>query len=208
MTTSAKASDARRDAILGAGRIVFAREGYATASVDDIASQAGIAKGTVYLYFKSKEAVYLAALIQDATALHETMRQQLDRPAPLRDKVRTMLQVRQEYFKSHEEFLRLYLAEYGSLFRSDRNVPSQFLDLFRDSLKSLSTQVSRAIKRGEIRAVSPGALASAIFDLSRGLTEKRLLGWKAFQAEDELEFVMDLLWTGLEPKPKSRKAVR
>jgi AcrR family transcriptional regulator len=197
-------SDARRDSILAASRIVFARQNYAAASVEDIAAQAGIAKGTVYLYFKSKEAIYLAALLEDAAALHDKMREQMEAPASLRDKVRGVLRARLDYFKAHEEFLRLYLAEYGSLFRSDRNVPSEFLELFRDTLNNLSTHISTAIHRGEIRSVSPGALASAIFDLARGLTEKRLLGWNDLQAEDELEFVMDLLWSGLKPGPKSK----
>ena len=52
-------------AILDAARAVFSRDGYAASSVDDVAAEAGIAKGTVYLYFKSKEDLYLAALLRD-----------------------------------------------------------------------------------------------------------------------------------------------
>ena len=41
---------------------MFARQGYSETVVDDIAGQAGIGKGTLYLYFKSKEEIFLAAL--------------------------------------------------------------------------------------------------------------------------------------------------
>ena len=47
----------KREAILRAAGKVFARNGYFNSKVSDIASEAGIADGTVYLYFKSKEEI-------------------------------------------------------------------------------------------------------------------------------------------------------
>ena len=41
----------------------------------------------------------------------------------LREKVRALLGARLDYLKTHEEFLRLYLAEYGSLFRQGHQLP-------------------------------------------------------------------------------------
>src|SRR5258705_1122081 len=46
-----------RDAILDAAQRLFARYGYRKTTVDELAREAGIAKGTVYLYFKSKEEI-------------------------------------------------------------------------------------------------------------------------------------------------------
>ena len=48
--------------ILEAARKVFAMKGFNEATVDDIADAAGVAKGTVYLYYRSKRELYLAAL--------------------------------------------------------------------------------------------------------------------------------------------------
>ena len=53
--TDQSVSERKRTAILCAARAVFSRKGYAEASVDDVAEEARIAKGTLYLYFKSKE---------------------------------------------------------------------------------------------------------------------------------------------------------
>src|SRR5262245_32124410 len=49
---------ARRQAILEAALKVFAARGYEAARLDDVATQAGVAKGTLYLYFKDKEALF------------------------------------------------------------------------------------------------------------------------------------------------------
>jgi AcrR family transcriptional regulator len=52
------AADGKREAILQAALELFGRYGYRRTSIDDIARQAGVAKGTVYLYVESKEALF------------------------------------------------------------------------------------------------------------------------------------------------------
>jgi AcrR family transcriptional regulator len=56
---------ARREAILDAALTVFAERGYEAARLEDMAKRAGVAKGTVYLYFKDKQAL-LEALVRGA----------------------------------------------------------------------------------------------------------------------------------------------
>ena len=67
--TDQSVSERKKTAILDAARAVFSRKGYADAAVEDVAEEAHIAKGTVYLYFKSKEEMYLAALAKDLRAI-------------------------------------------------------------------------------------------------------------------------------------------
>jgi AcrR family transcriptional regulator len=50
----------RRGELLGAARAVFVEKGYAAASVDDIVARAGVARGTFYLYFADKRAIFEA----------------------------------------------------------------------------------------------------------------------------------------------------
>jgi AcrR family transcriptional regulator len=51
---------ARREQIIAAGLACFARSGYHATTMADVAAQAGVSKGTPYLYFASKEALFLA----------------------------------------------------------------------------------------------------------------------------------------------------
>ena len=51
---------ARREQILAAAAVCFARTGYHTTTMADVAAQAGLSKGTPYLYFDSKEHLYVA----------------------------------------------------------------------------------------------------------------------------------------------------
>jgi AcrR family transcriptional regulator len=58
---------ARRQAILDAALTVFAERGYEAARLDDVAARAGVAKGTLYLYFRDKEALF-EALVRGAVS--------------------------------------------------------------------------------------------------------------------------------------------
>src|SRR4051794_33476235 len=87
------AGEHRRCSILDAARAVFARKGFADTVVDDIAVQAGIGKGTIYLYFPSKEQIYLAALLEDARQMDSDSRSAMDSASNWRDKLRAYLEV-------------------------------------------------------------------------------------------------------------------
>jgi len=60
--------DARPQEILEAALTVFAEKGFAAARMDDIAARAGVTKGTIYLYFNGKEALFKALLQETAEA--------------------------------------------------------------------------------------------------------------------------------------------
>ena len=62
-------AEGRRREILVAAANVFARDGYASASLDDVAAQIGVTKGVIYYYFRSKEEIFTeirATAIRDA----------------------------------------------------------------------------------------------------------------------------------------------
>ena len=94
----------RRACILNAARCVFARQSYAETVVDDIAGQAGIGKGTLYLYFKSKEEIFLAALIEDARRLEEITRERIQAADAWQDKLKAYVEVRLDYLEENQDF--------------------------------------------------------------------------------------------------------
>jgi AcrR family transcriptional regulator len=67
---------ARRQQLLDAAAWTFARKGYRAASITDIIGRAGVARGTFYLYFDSKEAVFLAIV----EAFHDRLKGMLEEP--------------------------------------------------------------------------------------------------------------------------------
>jgi AcrR family transcriptional regulator len=191
-------------AILDAARTVFSRDGYAASSVDDVAAEAGIAKGTVYLYFKSKEDLYLAALLRDMKAFGADARAQMEREPSLREKIEAFLRIRLEYCRAHEDFLRIYLTEYGKM-SAMTPIAKQLRRLQRENMRHLASLIEAAVRRREIRRVPSAALAAKLFDIARGLVERQLLDWKEFQVRNEIAFATDLLWHGIAYQGPARR---
>lgn len=69
--------DERREEILASAARLFGENGYHATTIDDVAERAGVAKGTVYWYFRSKKALFLAVL----RSVSETYRSELGRAA-------------------------------------------------------------------------------------------------------------------------------
>ena len=80
---------AKRDQILDGARIVFTRMGFDGASMSDITREAGVSKGTIYVYFKNKEDLFLALIARQRNAFFGNLRQLLEEKKPVRD---TLLQ--------------------------------------------------------------------------------------------------------------------
>jgi AcrR family transcriptional regulator len=80
-------SDERREHILSTALEAFSRHGYRRVNMKEIAEAAGISRPGLYLYFKTKEDVYGAAVEQRAEGLLEEIRQGINEKAAIKDKI-------------------------------------------------------------------------------------------------------------------------
>ncbi len=71
-------SDERQEQILGAAATVIARLGYDKTSMSDIADEAGVSRGTVYLYFKGKEDLFEALVYREWMHYAQTWMEYVD----------------------------------------------------------------------------------------------------------------------------------
>jgi AcrR family transcriptional regulator len=198
-TTSRRreATEQRRLAILRAARKVFARKGYTETVVDDIAAEADIGKGTLYLYFPSKEQIYLAALMEDARKLNRLTRDSMAAAATWRDKLRAYLDVRLQYFDSHQDFVRIYMTEFRNMCMQGKALAPELHHLIREGEEQLAQLFAVATARGEVRAVDPELAALTVSDLTRGIMERRLRGWGGPASPADAAFALDVLCRAL-----------
>jgi AcrR family transcriptional regulator len=186
-----EAGEQRRSAILQAARAVFARKGYDSTVVEDIASEAGIGKGTLYLYFPSKEQIYLAALIEDARLLDQETRRAIQAAGSWQDALRAYMEVRLRYFEQHQDFVRIYMTEFRGMCLQARPGTAELRRLAEESEAQLAQCFAQAVDRHGMRAIDPRRAAVMVADVTRGLMERHLLSNTAGQAD--AEFAIDTL---------------
>ncbi len=182
--------------ILAAARKVFATRGFNDATVDDIAAAAGIAKGTVYLYFSSKKEIYLAALKQGLLELQEKTRATMQSAEGVRAKVGAFIRTRVEYAEANHDFIKIYHSEFGNVTHATAG-DTEFQQFYIQQAKMLEGVLQTAMKRGEIRHIRTDFAEFIIYDMVKGVIVQRLLERSTADMEEDIEMLNDLVWRGI-----------
>ncbi len=160
----------KREDILKAARTVFAEQGFVGARIVDIASRAGVATGTVYLYFASKEAL-VAALVGDLlTRLTVELCTVLDQPtstAPVTETIRTAL----IFLLNERDLLRLQRLDLGL----KGLAPYRPLPGYRQLWQELATRLADRMAQGQIQRYDPMTLAALLIGTVEWVAEIGLL---------------------------------
>ena len=201
--------EASRRRILDSARQVFFREGFESANLDEVASLAGVAKGTIYRYFESKAELYVAVLVHNADAFVERMQQTID---PVLSPDAQIRRIGLFYFKHYcenREYFRIFWAIENQ--RLIGELPEKLVravtDVWTRCLQILSDQISRGVREGSFRDCDPWEMANIFWIVANGLIqteeypERRDL--RARDLEPVFESAVDLLIAGLRPPKPS-----
>jgi TetR/AcrR family fatty acid metabolism transcriptional regulator len=191
----------RRDTIQCAALRVIARRGLAGASMAAIAEEAGVAKGTLYLYFKGRDDLLDQAAGHIFDELLERLKGVLAGARPLRESLRELVRTKLAFFDENQEFLRVYMAlrlggaEEARRHRRHRPRYARYVEMLGDYLAA-------AARRGEMKAFDPERVALFFAEGTSAILQRRLeeIGRSA---EEDVEWIVDLLLNGLCPGRRS-----
>ena len=164
----------RSTEILDAAESVIFEKGFENATMEEVASKAELSKGTLYLYFKSKEEIYLAIRLRAIRKLFELFSEAVNRDVTGLEKVR---RIGEAYFS----FAHDYPNYFDSLLHfEDRKIEliGDF-PLTRESFEVgakvnyiVSSAVAQGIKDGSIRAeLQPEITGMLLWALSSGFVQ-------------------------------------
>lgn len=199
-------SEFRRTALVRAACRVFGARGFESATVEEIAREADVAKGTVYLYYPSKQAIYEAAFTTGMAELEDRTRQRVDAARTVQDAIAAFVGTRVEYFQERQDFFRMYVGEIAAQVAASPRRQTVCGSMLRRQARVLERVLAAAVRRGAIRPVDPAAVALAVFDITRGMVARHVLTAGRSDATRDVAFLTDLIWTGL--KPARRKQTR
>jgi AcrR family transcriptional regulator len=146
-------SAARREAILAAALDEFSSRGFEAARLDDVAKRAGVAKGTIYLYFRDKESLFQELVRAMLTPLVGTIEALGAAQVPmsvLSDQIVDLF-VREVYETRRKDVIRLMITE-------GRRFPKLAEFYYREVLSRIIAAVRALLRRAAARGEVPEAL--------------------------------------------------
>jgi AcrR family transcriptional regulator len=185
--TRAKRSAERREAILAAALEEFATSGFAATRLDDVAKRAGVAKGTIYLYFADKETLFEELISSQLSPIVGTLEHAAQADMPLRMIVEQFVEVfaREIFGTRRKDVIRLIISE-GPRF--PKLAEFYYREVLSRVMEAIRAVLRRAIERGEIESdalvrfpqllAAPGLVAiiwSGLFDRFEPLDVRALL---------------------------------
>jgi TetR/AcrR family fatty acid metabolism transcriptional regulator len=185
----------KRERILRAAIDVFARTGYFNAKVSDIAKAAGVADGTIYLYFDGKEDLLVNIFREHTRNYLQSLERELAHVKRAEDRIRIAI-------RHHLETLgrdrALAIVAQVELRHSLKFMSLLSQQEVADYLNLLRKMVEHGQSEGSFRRnLHPQLVAKAIFGVLDEMVTSWMLSEKEYNLADSAEQVADLLLTGL-----------
>lgn len=191
--------EARRAAIIAAAKTVFAREGFHEATIAAVAREAGIAYGSIYWYFDSKDALF-RALMDDQEArlrdrLVEVLRSQSRTGSDPEAIFRSAIGATLRFFEADRAATRLVFREalsFGS------GIKKHLYGIYEHFIDDMATVIADLQVQGLIRDETPArALAFCAAALIGQLAYRRLSTDDGIDTDTAVELVTSLLMDGM-----------
>ena len=191
-------STGKRESILRAATRVFARNGYFNSKVADIASAAGVADGTVYLYFKSKEEILHSIFDQNMAEAIAADRKLIDKLSDPREKLRRVAALHLERLGADRDLAVVFQVE----LRGSTKFMEEFSAAgFAEYLSLLRAIFEEGQRAGVFRKELNAKVAAKIFF---GALDEMATNWiiskRSYKLEPMADVVMDVFLNGVSAK--------
>jgi AcrR family transcriptional regulator len=184
-----RSAEETKKRILAAARTVFVEEGYAHATMRQIAQAAGISVGALYLHFRSKEKLYLTFVQEWMEKLHERTHEALRNIDDPMEAIRVFITISLDFARKNREIIILQGRELGFHFGIELK-----RDFFRERRRLIADIVRRGIALGKFAPCDADEAAKVIFNMLRGFIVSMVMDEEALFAS---EGCTDMVLNGL-----------
>ena len=152
----------RKEEIMKAAANLFSQKSYHDVTVDQIAEGVGVAKGTIYLYFESKENLYLEILEHTYETIESILEKEIAKEDPAPKKLKKILRSIFQFYFQNMDVLRILTRDETRLIREHY----EFTERWRHRRIKLYRKIlEKGIKEGSFRPANTELMALIIFGL-------------------------------------------
>jgi TetR/AcrR family fatty acid metabolism transcriptional regulator len=186
----------KRERIMKAAVKVFARKGFYNSKVAEIAKKAGIADGTTYLYFKSKDDILISLFETQMEPIIARMHKELGKVEGAAEKLRTFAFLHLDMIERNQDLAKVLIVELRQSSKFMHEYPGT---KFKEYLDVIAGIVNEGQQNGEIRNdVEPSVAKQAIFGALDDVATNWILSKaRRHKLTDMAGQIADMFWHGL-----------
>jgi AcrR family transcriptional regulator len=195
----------RKKAILKAARREFFEKGFSAVTVERIAHRAELSKGTVYLYFKSKEEIYARILLNDIDIFYDRVKIIFHDSETASQTLRRFCDFYVDFFLNDRELFRIVMTfmTQGKTFNLSEKVRSDIVLATNQTINVIEKIFRAGIDRGEFSPdINLRQCRNALWGFLNGVIALHLFTGKASTIEDRIRSTVktgsELLLEGLQ----------
>jgi AcrR family transcriptional regulator len=182
-----------RQRILQAALDEFSERGFHVSTIDSIADRAGIAKGTVYRYFKTKEALFNALKEDTIGEFVQYARQDLSREKDVLKIIESIITMYLSFFEKNSAFFKVIVQEHRDF---GREFSEKFINELLLALPGLKRRCWQASKVGRLKQMNYFTVFFGIIGFLNGVIQKWLMDGAEGSLLDEVDTVKEVLFYG------------
>mgnify|MGYP001055087409 CR=1 FL=1 len=177
--------------ILEAAEKTFAKKGFYVTTMEEIAHQAQLAKGTIYLYFESKENLFFWVIEKKLDILLDKIKEKLDELNPPSQKIEEVICVHLKFLEENEDFFKITQNLSENLKKKmEKKLKSKAIQKQSHYIEILGKLIQEAIIKGEIKPLNSRKLAVILMGIIHSLT----LYWISKKEKGSLSKDESLAW--------------
>lgn len=188
----------KRELLLHSASSMFKKKPFDKVTVDDIAREAGVSKGVVYLYFESKDGLYMALLEHVFTELFEEFATHPEIDDPLEQLEHVFLEGL-EPWEQNREFLRFFIFYWGKNTgtEADLKIQKRLRNGFRHNREHIEEIYRRGVKTGVFKKLNPEHVSAVVMSISEFIPMQWILDPSAFSLHDAGKTALDIFLKGI-----------
>ena len=169
---------AKKQDVLEAAERVFSKHGYAAARMEDVAAEAGVSKGSVYNYFKSKQEMFMEVFHFSQINDRELFDKIVNSNISSREKILKIIETVLKRFDAHRNIGKLLMEFWATAGRDEFAGFNEVLNnLYSDYLAVLEELISQGQSSGEMEVMTtPKMSARMLVAFLDGLGMQKLIG--------------------------------
>ena len=172
---------------------LFAEKGYDATSIEEITATVGVAKGTLYYHFSSKEEIFNFLVEEGMKLLKNSIEIKTSKFDNSIDKLKAIILIEIKVLAKYENLITIILNQFWGT--EARNLSCQKYVL--DYIETVESIINAGIEKGEITNVNPHILASTIFSLTYSILVYKIQTGKPIDVQELYSEYQNIIVNGL-----------